>query len=55
MAWGGSGSPVCAPLDKAAWDRLGLRTSTVEALVTDMEANLDETMRCFFPDHGGVA
>jgi len=55
MAWGGSGSPVCAPLDPAAWDRLGLRTSTVEALVTSLEANLDETMRCFFPDHGGLA
>ncbi len=55
MAWGASGSPVCAPLDKAAWDRLDLRTSTVEVLVTDMEANLDETMRCFFPDQGGLA
>jgi putative nucleotidyltransferase with HDIG domain len=53
MAWGGSGSQVCPPLDPAAWELLGLGVDTLEELVSALESSLGETMHCFFPDHGG--
>lgn len=53
MAWGGSGSQVCPPLDTGAWERLDLGVDTLETFVAAMESSLGETMRCFFPDHGG--
>lgn len=55
MAWGGSGSRHTPPLDPLAWEAVGLSAEDLAGLLPEMEASLAETMRGFFPEHGGVS
>ena len=55
LAWGGSGSRYVPALDPRTFDVIGLAPQTLAELLPEMEANLTETMRGFFPEHEGIA